>query len=202
MRSIALMLLAMAGLLSAGCFSFNMPFFENQESALEDIVAAPDVAHYQFYLGREAFRAGEYDDALKYFRAAARLKKDFVEARIGAGHSLMELERPAAARREYARALALKDSPETTLFLARANLFAGDAAEAQRLAEATRDNHPQPARVLETLGAAAYRQGRLGDAERLWGEALEIDQSNEPLQALLDDLRAYLKSYPDETDSH
>lgn len=200
-RLVALVALALAGAMTSGCVSFEIPLFQKSGSTLTNIVEAPDVAHYQFYMGREAFRRADYDESLKHFRAALRLQPDFVEARIGAGHALMELGRPGAARREYERARQVTDTPEVRLFLARANLFEGRLDEAAALAESARLTHPQPARVLELLGAAAYRAGQLADAEQYWTEALDEDQSNEELQALLMDLREYLTAYPPAADT-
>ncbi|GAB4319920.1 MAG: hypothetical protein Kow0059_14090 [Candidatus Sumerlaeia bacterium] len=191
-----LVLAALAVLGSTGCVNIHLPFFRERGSAIAGIVEAPDVAHYHFFTGREDLRQGEFKNALEHFRRAARLQPDFYEARLGEGHALMELRRYRAARRAYEAARRLRDTPEVRLYQARAALFEGRLDEASELAESARRGHPQPAQVLETLGAIAYRRGRLDEAGRLWGEALKLDPSRESLNALKRDLDQYLLSYP------
>lgn len=123
---------------NAGKFAEAQQIFQQE---VDDNVANATAA---FYLSRLYRRERRYDEAGKVLRRAVDERPDDAYLRAEFGNLFMDLQQPAAAARQYQRAIDIDaDNPRNWVALVRAQRAAGDPN-----AEVTLQRAPDEARAL------------------------------------------------------
>jgi tetratricopeptide (TPR) repeat protein len=159
-------------------------------SCREALRIRPDLARAHQNLGKVLVRLARYDEAARTCRRAIAIDPDFAEAHNGLGSALIGLGHSQEAIASFRRALDIDpDFAEAHANLARALRGMGrldDAATGFRRALLLR-----PDLVLaRTELATTLRLQRTEEAERICGEALEIDPECAAALVVLAELRA------------
>jgi tetratricopeptide (TPR) repeat protein len=129
--------------------------------------SVPATAQSWYDLGYKAARSEKYDEALKDFGEALKLRPDYPEALNMEGYSLRKSGKPTEAFAYYDKALALRpDFPDAREYYGEASLQTGDLKKAvQQYLILEKAKVPQAKELLAWIDA--YVNGKTPPAEDL-----------------------------------
>jgi Flp pilus assembly protein TadD len=145
------------------------------QDGLNHVPASPELTQNAIGLGIELHHMS-HDDVLATYERLVPLTRESAPAQFNLGHALLEGGRLDPARSAFARALEL--APNSVASMTALALIAsqrGDGATAISLLERAVQVDPQDTKVLNSLGQAYVQNDRVGDARRVWQQALVID---------------------------
>jgi len=123
-----------------------------------------------------AYREGNREAAMEWFRRAQQAAPDFAVASNDLGNVLMEEGRTGEAIAAYRRAIRMApDSPETHNNLGNAWQIAGCVEESVRCYQRALSLSPRYAEAHRNLGGALRRLGRLTDAAACFQTAVSLN---------------------------
>lgn len=147
-------------------------------------------------------QAGRYDDAVKYYGRANRLKPDDYETLVALGNTLFDAEKLEAAEPWYAKALArnpkdvsVRTDMGLTLLLRERPQYDRAIAEFRRSLE-VEPAHPQ---TLQNLTVAYTRKGDLASAEATLAKLREAAPQSPALENLRSGIEKARSAAPAET---
>jgi tetratricopeptide (TPR) repeat protein len=124
---------------------------------------APDDFRWIYLLAKLDHQAGHFDDAIRRYQSARKLRPDYVATLVNLGNIYLELNRLEDARESFGAALSIDNNPAAHYGLGQVALSKRSYAEAIDHFETTLTQVPGANRVHYSL-AMAYRG--LGDAKK------------------------------------
>jgi arylsulfatase A-like enzyme/Tfp pilus assembly protein PilF len=141
--------------------------FETVVAMLTKVVRDdPDVIDAWFNLGNAYFKAGRFDEAIRYFSKALELKPDYDLAVINMANAYRKLGRDDGALAGYERYLSIDPKNAQVRYqVGEIYLDRGEDAKAQENFTAALAIDPRTASARNALGALAFKHGDIGGAE-------------------------------------
>jgi tetratricopeptide (TPR) repeat protein len=148
-------------------------------------------------LGTIYAEAGNYGEAIRYFREAVVLEPHFAYAHYNLAKALRAQKQVDEAVEHYLAAL--REKPKMTNVRLELAMYLGElgriAEAVEQFSEALRTD-PRNANAHYNLGVALARQGKLSDAVRHFAEAVRLQPNFAIARQALDDARARLATRP------
>jgi len=151
--------------------------YQDTESLAKDTLRQdPNSPWAHSTLGVALFQQGNFEEALKEDREAARLAPDWPETQCNLGDALMELRQLPEAAACYEAALRLQpNAPMVRLNLGNVLLLQGRDGEAAEQYYQALEGAPDSARIHNNLATALLRSGRTEEALSHYETAADLE---------------------------
>ncbi len=156
----------------------NTGHIEQAEALCRDAVARnPQDVNVTALLGATLLKSRRFDEAEKYLRATIQLAPSFAKPHEDLGRLLVEPRRAQEPAELLRTATRLDPSLEMAHFnLGKALVMLGKGKEADEAFEKSFDLNPERKKLAHA--AEHYKEGRLEEAEQLFGEVLRANPDN------------------------